>query len=134
MPQCAPPPQYVQNGPQYGAQNTRVGNFFHKTDPFLILILCEKKLKIFQIGPLRADWQTPEYVPNGPQYSKYIWKIAGHKYHKGAWNLPHKFHLYLILLKSSDFYLKQTVFNLNWVFINLVAINIGHFWLNCQKN
>ena len=22
--------------------------------------------------------------------------IAGHKYHRGAWNLPHKFHLYLI--------------------------------------
>ena len=23
--------------------------------------------------------------------------IAGHKYRKGAWNLPHKFHLYLIV-------------------------------------
>ena len=28
--------------------------------------------------------------------SKYLWKIAGHKYRRGAWNLPHKFHLYLI--------------------------------------
>ena len=24
--------------------------------------------------------------------------IAGHKYRKGAWNLPHKFHLYLIYI------------------------------------
>ena len=53
-------------------------------------------LKNFQIGPFWADWQTPEYVPNSHLYSKYLWKIAGHKYRRGAWNLPHKFHLYLI--------------------------------------
>ena len=29
-------------------------------------------LKIFQIGPLWADWQTPEYVPNSHLYSKYL--------------------------------------------------------------
>ena len=65
-------------------------------DPIWIWILCKKKLKNFQIGPLWADWQTPQYVQNGPQYSKYLWKIAGHEYRRGAWNLPHKFHLYLI--------------------------------------
>ena len=43
-------------------------NFFHKTDPLLILILCKKQLKNFQIGPLWADWQTPQFVQNGPQY------------------------------------------------------------------
>jgi hypothetical protein len=32
-----------------------------------------------------ADWQISNF-------------IVGHKYRRGAWNLPHKFHLYLILL------------------------------------
>ena len=62
-------PQYFQNGPQCRALNTWVGNFFHETDTLFILKLCEKKLKNLQIGPLWANRQTPEYVPNGHQYS-----------------------------------------------------------------
>ena len=57
--------------------------FFYKKDPIWIWILCKKKLKIFQIGPLWYDWQTPQNVQNCPQYSKYLWKIAGHKYCRG---------------------------------------------------
>ena len=58
--------------------------FFYKMDPIWIWILCKKKLKIFQIGPLWYDWQTSsQYVQNCPQYSKYLWKIAGHKYRRG---------------------------------------------------
>ena len=34
---------------------------FHKTDPLLILILCEIKLKIFLIGQFWADRQTPHF-------------------------------------------------------------------------
>ena len=52
--------------------------FFYKMDPIWIWILCKKKLKIFQIGPLWYDWQTSfQYVQNCPQYSKYLWKIGG---------------------------------------------------------
>jgi hypothetical protein len=32
-----------------------------------------------------ADWQISNF-------------IVGHKYRRGAWNLPHKFHLYLIYI------------------------------------
>ena len=39
---------------------------FHKTDPLLILILCKKMLKHFQIGSFRVNWQTPIFQ-NGPQ-------------------------------------------------------------------
>ena len=64
-------PQYVQNGPQCRALNAWVGNFFHKTDPLLILILFEKKLKNLQIGQLWADRQTPLFFKTahkmGPQ-------------------------------------------------------------------
>jgi hypothetical protein len=34
---------------------------------------------------------------NMKEVSKYI---ACHKYRRGAWNLPHKFHLYLIRCKN----------------------------------
>ena len=61
-------PPIFQNGPQNGASNTWVGNFFHKTDPLWIWILCSKKFKNFKIGQFWADWQTPQYVQNGPQY------------------------------------------------------------------
>ena len=62
-------PQYVQNGPQNGASNTCVGNFFHKTDPLLNQILCEKKLKKFQISPLWADRQTPYFSKRPPKWA-----------------------------------------------------------------
>ena len=128
-----PTPPFLQNGPHCRAPNTWVGNIFHKTDPLLILTLCTKKLKNFQIGQFRADWQTPHFSKRPPKWGlKYMswqffhktdplciwilykkllknfqigpfladWQISnfivGHKYRRGAWNLPHKFHLYLI--------------------------------------
>ena len=55
-------PPIFQNGPQNGASNTWVGNFFHKTDPLWIWILWRENLKNFKIGQFWADWQTPQYV------------------------------------------------------------------------
>jgi hypothetical protein len=37
-----------------------------------------------------ADWQISNF-------------IVGHKYRRGAWNLPHKFHLYLIFTSPQSF-------------------------------
>ena len=81
-------------------------------------------LKNFQIGPLWADWQTPEYVPNSHLYSKYLWKIAGHKYRRGAWNLPHKFHLYLI----SIFFFRHTLSDEQGKVVNFQGN--CHQWMN----
>ncbi len=61
-------PPIFQSGPQNGTLNTWIGNFFHKTDPLLILILCRKLFINFKIGQFWADWQTPQYVQNGPKY------------------------------------------------------------------
>ena len=74
-------PPIFQNGPQNGASNTWVGIFFHKTDPLWIWILCRKLFKIFQIGRLWADWQTPPICPKRPT----IW---GPKYK--SWHFFHK--------------------------------------------
>ncbi len=63
-----PTPPFVQNGPHCWAPNTWVGNFFHKTDPLSILILCKKMLKNFQIGQFRADWQTPHFSKRPPKW------------------------------------------------------------------
>ena len=38
-----------------------VSKFFHKTDPLLILFLCEIMLKKFLIGQFLADRQTPHF-------------------------------------------------------------------------
>ena len=44
--------------------------------------------------------------------------IAGPKNHKGVWNLPHKFHLYLITIKWLQYLLEYhmlvSIFDLNW--------------------
>ena len=42
--------------------------FFHKTDPLLIWILCGKVFKNFKIGPIGANWQIPHLAENSPQY------------------------------------------------------------------
>ena len=68
---CGPigrPPQYVQNGPQYGAQNTRVGIFLLNCPPFnldFVQYMIEKisNLSILGqladplLGPQTMNWQ-----------------------------------------------------------------------------
>ena len=41
--------------------------------------------------------------------------IASHKYGRGAWNLPHKFHLYLIIMKK---------WNENFTFFKYIVVDI----------
>ena len=67
-----PTPPIVQNGPHCRAPNTWVSTFFHKTDHLWILILCEKKLKIFLIGSFWANRQTPHFWKRPAKW--------GHKY------------------------------------------------------
>jgi hypothetical protein len=46
-----------------------------------------------------ADWQISNF-------------IVGHKYRRGAWNLPHKFHLYLISINNKGTVVHDMVFHL----------------------
>ena len=56
-----------------GPQIHELAIFFYKTDPLLILILCEIKLKIFLIGQFWADRQTPHFSKLPPKWGlKYM--------------------------------------------------------------
>ena len=102
-----PTPPLVQNGPHCRAPNTRVGNFFHKTDPLWIWILWKIKLNNLQMGSLLADWQTPHFSKRPQKWDpKYM-----------NWQFFHKTDPLLILILCRK------------LFINF---KIGQFWADWQ--
>ena len=72
---CGPfgrPPQYVQNGPQYGAQNTRVGIFSIKLFPFHFGFCTIDDWKIFKLvhfGPIGRPYFSKRPAIWGPKQS-----------------------------------------------------------------
>ena len=51
-------------------------DFFYKTDPLLILTLCEKKLKNFQIGSFWVDQQTLPFLKTARKMGPQIHELA----------------------------------------------------------
>ena len=91
-------PPIFQNGPQNVTLNTWVGNFFIKQTPFEFGFCVRKSWKIFKsvhCGPIGRPLNMSQMAPNTPNtYERLlVINITG-----GAWNLPHKFHLYLIFI------------------------------------
>ena len=86
-------PQYVQNGPQCGAQNIKDCIFFNK---LTVQCLIDKFSNLSILGWLAEPLLFTIARNVRPQI---LWWnfITGHKYCRGTWNLPHKFHLYLII-------------------------------------
>ena len=105
------PPPICPNQPTIWGPKYKSWDFFIKLTPFQFGF-CTISIKNSNCSIFRPIGRTPIFK-NGPQYGasntyerglqlhcrSYI--IQGGQGGQGAWNLPHKFHLYLIFLQIS---------------------------------